>query len=142
MSDDLYRLLESLQVSRLNQSELSQLLDLPGEIRSQIEGLLDRRIQLIREIAALEDAGIVEASPYYRDEQYLYLIHPTQPDGSREREYIGNKPEKVQAALSRVERFKEHERKVRDLHEVEATIKFVINRLEGILNILRSGDRW
>lgn len=57
---------------------------------------------------ALKDQGTTNASPYYRQRKYLYLISPTF-QGQRERQYIGSDPFKVQAALASIERHKRRE---------------------------------
>ena len=74
---------------------------------------------------ALLALGITNAATYYRDGIYLYLIHPTQPDGTRQREYIGKDPAKIAAALARLDRSKEHA-------AVMAQIKSLASRLENV----------
>jgi hypothetical protein len=59
---------------------------------------------LAEEAARLEQLQPVRATPHWRKDRhgqprYLYLIHPTQDDGSRQREYIGADPDKQAEAL-------------------------------------------
>jgi hypothetical protein len=76
------------------------------------------------EAARLEGLQPVLASPYWRKDRhgqphYLYLIHPTQGDGSRRREYIGADPEAQAEALARIEA---HEKLVQvrtEIHEID-----------------------
>ena len=119
-----------------------EITDYPGLIAEQIQQLLDRRDELEAEIQELEDAGIAGANPHYREGKYLYLIYPTQPDSSRKREYIGNKPEAIQEALARVERFKIHATKSRELKGLESTLRSAGYELSQVLNHLRRDHRW
>lgn len=128
--------------STLTQDLLDSIDALPGAIEEQIQNLFKQRDQLIQEITELEELGIVQATPHYREGEYLYLIHPTQPDGSRKREYIGNKPHNIKVALDRVERFNQHSRKCRELQEVESKIKYIDRELRSLINRTKqSGTR-
>jgi hypothetical protein len=53
----------------------------------------------------LKDQGTTPASAYWRHDRYLYLIHPTF-QGTRERQYVGNDPDKIKLALASIERHK------------------------------------
>ena len=75
----------------------------------EIRAAIDAYRMLIEEIHAIEQQGITNASPYYRAEKYLYLVHPTAEDGSRQREYIGSNFARQTAALARVDRFHIHQ---------------------------------
>jgi len=57
--------------------------------------------------------------------RYLYLIHPTQHDGSRQREYIGADPDKQAEALARVEAYEK-------LVQVRDAIREIDHRLAAI----------
>lgn len=57
---------------------------------------------------ALRNQGTTDATAYWRQAKYLYLIHPTS-HGTRQRDYIGSDPAKVQAALASIERHKRHQ---------------------------------
>jgi hypothetical protein len=66
------------------------------------------------EAARLEQLRPVLATPYWRKDchgqpRYLYLIYPTQDDGSRKHEYIGADSDKQAEVLARV---KAHEKLV------------------------------
>jgi hypothetical protein len=120
-----------------NMESEHKITEYPDLIAEQIRALLHKRDALKVEIQELEDAGIAGANPHYREDKYLYLIYPTQPDGSRKREYIGNKPEAVQEALARVERFKVHATKSRELRDLESTLRSAGYELSQILERLR-----
>lgn len=65
-----------------------------------VQALLEKRRAILEEMERLEAQGLTDANPHWREGKYLYLIHPTQPDGSRRREYVGNDPERVGPALA------------------------------------------
>jgi hypothetical protein len=119
-----------------------EITEYPDLIAEQIRALLEKRDALKAEIQELEDAGIAGANPHYREGKYLYLIYPTQPDGSRKREYIGNKPQAIQEALARVQRFKIHATKSRELKDLESKLRSVGYELSQILNRLQRNHKW
>ena len=99
-------------------------------VDQSITYLRSRRETLEAEAARLEGLQPVLATPHWRKDRdgqprYLYLIHPTQDDGSRQREYIGADPEKQAEALARVEA---HDKLV----QVRAEIREVDHRLAAI----------
>ena len=57
------------------------------------------------EIEELEKSGISNASPWWKQGKYLYLVYKTDDDGNRQRQYIGSEPAAVEEALARIERF-------------------------------------
>lgn len=75
---------------------------------ADIEELHKELLQLEKEMAALEKAGLEYAAPHYREGKYFYLISSMR-DGQRERRYIGADPEKIRAALDAIERGKEYD---------------------------------
>ena len=76
-------------------------LDLFKQSLNHLDAIAHQIAGLDAQIAQVEAQGMVEATPYYRKEKYLYLIHP-QRNGERVREYIGADEEKQQEALRRV----------------------------------------
>jgi hypothetical protein len=92
--------------------------------------LRTRREALAREAARLEQLRPVLATPHWRKDRnsqprYLYLIHPTQDDGSRKREYIGADPDKQAEALARVKAWDE-------LQVVKNEGREIVHRLAAI----------
>jgi len=74
--------------------------------------LRTRRETLETEAACLKQLRPVLATPHWRKDRhgqprYLYLIHPTQDDGSRKRDYVGADPEARATALARVKAWDE-----------------------------------
>lgn len=87
--------------------------------------------------AELEKQEMNEASPYWHQDKYLYLIHRS-VDGYRARQYVGNDPEKIQAALASINRAGEHAatceklNAIRNrLHEAAFLVSQVGRKLEG-----------
>lgn len=77
-----------------------------------------------QEMQALEKAGLKYATPHYRAERYLYLIHP-QHNGERIREYVGADPAKITAALDAINRAHQFDRLAEGLAREEAKINAV-----------------
>ncbi len=87
-----------------------------------IESLAHAHQQIVSRMNDLERAGLIHATPHYRQGKYLYLIHPMK-DGERRREYIGADPGKIEKALEAVNR----------VHKYEA-LSHKLARLEGALS--------
>jgi hypothetical protein len=92
--------------------------------------LRSRRETLVEEATRLEQLQPVLAIPHWRKDRhgqprYLYLIHPTQGDGSRKREYIGTDPEAQVEALARVKAWDE-------LQTIESGMREIVHRLAAI----------
>ncbi len=107
------------------------LLDLVPITEPSIMRFLQIHDEITKRIAAIESLGIIDASPYYRDGTYLYLIHPMK-DGKREREYIGKDPTKVREALDKVERFKKWQDLQAKLHSLNQSYQSLEHHLQGI----------
>ena len=86
-------------------------------IADTLDTLAQQSADLAGIIATLENAGITNAQPYWmrKDDptgkpDQLELTHPTTSAYSRRtgrrREYIGTDPERIAAALGRIERYK------------------------------------
>lgn len=73
--------------------------------------------QLRRQIKELEAAGTMNATYYYRDGRYLYVNF--NEHGNRVRTYIGADPEKQQAAIADIERYRERATLLRQLDELQ-----------------------
>lgn len=96
--------------------------------------LRSRRETLVEEATRLEQLQPVLATPHWRKDRhgqprYLYLIHPTQDDGSRKREYIGADLEAQAEALARVKAWDE-------LQTVESEMREIVHRLAAITGYL------
>jgi hypothetical protein len=123
---------EQIILSSLPVDLAAHLVDRAALIAPAAAAALDRYYALVEQIQVLEAAGITNASPFYRDEKYLYLVHPTAPDGSRQREYIGANASKQTAALARLDRYRQHQ----DLTRRANTQREKINSAAHQINIL------
>jgi len=89
---------------------------------------------LLDQINAIVQAGIVIATPYIMDEKYMYLIHPTDPNtGERQREYIGADAAKQTEAYARIHRHKQHHDLCRQADRVKTNLKSISYELHRIL---------
>lgn len=84
--------------------------------------------RLVREV---EEQGIVDAKPHWKDGKYLYLIHPMK-DGERMREYVGADESKIQVALCKIENKARH----KILSEQLATARRQYSQLEYDLSYI------
>lgn len=82
-----------------------------------------------QEMQVLQKAGLKYATPHYRAERYLYLIHP-QHNGERIREYVGADPAKIAAALDAINRAHQFDRLAEDLKREEARMNEVEYQLD------------
>jgi hypothetical protein len=106
-----------------------QLINLPTQIAQLLDKTLAQLVLLQIHAANLVELGIVNASTYYRDGIYLYLVHPTASDGSRQREYVGKDPSKIAAALARIARREEHFKVTCQIKEIETHLDQVAYNL-------------
>ena len=96
-------------------SVVSKHMELQQEIQDKYKFHIVRYKQIQVEKDILELKGITHAIPSWRrnkkgEKKYLYLIHPTESDGSRKREYIGCDPQRIQNALAAVDRLAQLQR--------------------------------
>ncbi len=78
--------------------------------------------ELIAKIDNLKEQGMINASPWWKQGKYLYLVHPM-TNGHRKREYIGCDSFIIKEALAKIERWKELGR-----------IQFIVDKLERKIN--------
>lgn len=97
-----------------------------------ISRALKARELLVTEIRHLEEDGLANATPWYRDQKYLYLIYPTQANGERIREYIGADEEKKSAALRKIERY----RLWTELQRRLSVIDTCLDQAHGLMNMI------
>jgi hypothetical protein len=114
-------------------------------IADALAALYARADALAAEMEQLGAAGISDATPYWRknrdgEKTILTLTHSlsserVQSGGSRS-EYIGDKnasPEKVQAALDSLERYKKYLNLKNQLERIESTITINESSIDGLL---------
>lgn len=101
---------------------------------SQLEDQID---EMQVEINHLEAAGMINASEWWKDRKYLYLVHPVDPVGNRRRVYVGNDPQNVadaQAAIKRYEQWDKLQTKIRVLRDRHASTLSSLDRLAYLLS--------
>jgi len=114
-----------------------------GRVPSLIDQI-DREVARITErMTALRKAGLIYASPYWREKKYFYLIHPTTTEG-RKREYVGTDTAKIEQATAAIERATEYdllhaqrEQKLRELSHIEIQLGHVLARFDSMVTTRR-----
>jgi len=109
-----------------------------GDLDDAVQKAFHRLADLQTEATRLQTLNPVNATPHYHKDshgqaRYLYLIHP-QVNGERKRKYVGSKPERIAAALLRVQAH-------RDLVEVQRQAADVRSRLELVARYLEAALR-
>lgn len=120
-------LLEAARYPSLCTANPHALMNLIGQA---VAHLHTHRQTLQTEEARLLSLDPVQATPHYRrdasgEPKYLYLIHPTQANGQRRREYIGADPDAQAAARARLQAYN-------DLIQVQSLIATVTQHLDAI----------
>ena len=92
-----------------------------GRLLCSIQSLASKHDEILTRMKKLQDAGIIHATPHWRQDKYLYLIYPMRK-GERRREYIGADRYKIKDALAAVKRV--------DAYEI---LSQRLSRLENVL---------
>lgn len=79
--------------------------NLLNQIRQIMTEKTKRIEELQNQIDELTLKGIVKATLHYKAGKYLYLIHATQENGERVRQYVGAQPEKIKEAEKAIARY-------------------------------------
>lgn len=115
-----------------------------GNIQKQLSRLHQRVISIDVKMAQLEAQGMTNARPHWmrKDDHkpdQLELTHKINSDyykqNNTRREYIGVKPDKIEDALARVQRYKQHntlKQELRKLQEHIGAIERQIKNLEYV----------
>ena len=114
-------------------------MEITRAIRHKQENLISVLVQLLSEATRLELLDPANAKPYLHRSRYLYLIHP-QRNGKRVREYIGNKPEKIAAALARVQAHKDLVEVQRLAADARARLDLVARHLDAALRAAEGSE--
>jgi hypothetical protein len=96
------------------------------DVAQGLRALEAHLVTIQEQVADLEQAGVTEASPYWRKDKegnprILYLIHPSQ-NGQRKREYVGVDPAKQADALARVQRWEQRQRLLEQVNRLAARL--------------------
>lgn len=102
---------------------------------------LESHIESIEwEMSDLETQGMINASYWWKADQYLYLVHPVDDSGYRKREYIGNDPDKIAAAKAAVERYESWTKLSVKLEVLKGKRLHVMASANNILYLLKSSQ--
>jgi hypothetical protein len=96
------------------------------DVAQGLRALEAHLVAIQEQVADLERAGVIEATPYWRKDKegnprILYLIHPSQ-NGQRKREYVGVDPAKQADALARVQRWEQRQRLLEQANRLAARL--------------------
>ncbi len=96
-----------------------------GEFPSLIETLERQITQIAQNMDALKKAGLVYATPHWREGKYFYLLHPQKPGQKRNREYVGCDPQRIEAAKQAIARAKQYDEFGQELSKLQYRIEQV-----------------
>ena len=116
---------------------LNQLSRLAAGVVPALDIVKEKRAALAREVAALERAGILEATPFYNKGKYLYLSYPMRR-GERKREYVGADQTHITKALGKIERFKKHSELSREIVAIDVAFQGASRALQDFYYALDS----
>ena len=103
----------------------------------KISTLLARHAALTAQQRALREAGIIDATPYWHQGKYLYLIYPTK-DGKRRRDYVGADQRNCAPIIAALKRAQRHQRIAARLQHLETQLReamFLVDRLVWVMSI-------
>ncbi len=101
-------------------------------IHDQLDRLKLLRSHLLTELEQMSDLPRIDATPFWHQGRYLYLIQP-QINGKRTRRYIGSQPDKVKDALAAIRRHQRYEQIQQELQQIDSQIRAAGFRLDGFL---------
>jgi hypothetical protein len=106
------------------------------DVAQGLRALETHLVAIQEQVADLEQAGVTEASPYWRKDKegnprILYLIHPSQ-DGQRKREYVGVDPAKQVDALARVQRWEQRQRLIKQANQLTSRLSQIYADVHAI----------
>ncbi|MDO5693666.1 MAG: hypothetical protein Q4G70_14530 [Pseudomonadota bacterium] len=99
----------------------------------------EQRKCLEREMRKLRSKGLSYAKPHWRDDKYLYLLHPSKVGEPRRREYVGTDPKRIAAAQAAIGRAEQYDALAHQLRQVEGAIERAAGALSAAVNAL---ERW
>lgn len=92
--------------------------------------LVERYHSLGTSIAQLTASGCIDATEYWRDQKYLYLLYPMR-GGLRKKKYIGNHPLRVEEARQKLQNYKNRLSLIATQENVQAEIDLIeLNSIE------------
>ncbi|QQD20353.1 PAS domain S-box protein [Oceanospirillaceae bacterium ASx5O] len=122
----------SQQQHHLNVHEQQSLGNKVEWIHDQLDRLKLLRSHLLTELEQMSDQPRIDATPFWHQGRYLYLIQP-QINGKRTRRYIGSQPDNVKDALAAIRRHQRYEQIQQELQHIDSQIRAAGFRLDGFL---------
>lgn len=92
-------------------------------------------------MTALQQAGLIYASEYWRSDKYLYLIYPSR-DGQRERKYVGADEAKIAEAKAAMQRAKDYDSLAAQASAIERKLFGGCGRLREAVALLSGARTW
>jgi len=71
-------------------------------IERSLKALEGSIAEIEQEIQVLDRKTLQDASEWWKDGKYLYLVYPADKSGNRKREYIGSDPRRIAEARERI----------------------------------------
>lgn len=81
-----------------------------NSIETSLQALESSIAEIDREIQALDKKNLSDASEWWKDGKYLYLVYATDKSGDRKREYIGSEPGRIFEARERIAEYRLREK--------------------------------
>lgn len=125
--------MEATQPDNLN--AFTQIDSLLNELRAILLMNISTHGAITAQIKSLDGEDTLNASPYWLNGVYLYLVHPQTPEKKRWRQYVGNDPARVEKALQRVSRSKRHARLSKEKCEMERRANCLVRQLTKSINL-------
>lgn len=73
-----------------------------NSIETSLKALESSIAEIEQEIQVLDQKDLSDASEWWKDGKYLYLVYATDKAGKRKREYIGSDPKQIAEARERI----------------------------------------
>lgn len=109
-------------------SEIRQILALDAATYTEVTARL----------SALEEAGEIERfSLFWLNGEYLYLARPQTPERKRWRQYVGNKKERIDAAVNAFNRRVQHDRLLKEKRTLERRAARLFKLLIKFIRVTR-----
>ncbi|WP_430460914.1 PAS domain S-box protein [Thalassolituus sp. LLYu03] len=120
------------QIYLQNMGDQQLLGDKVERIHDQLERLKVLRTHLLGEADDMQDLPRIDATPFWHQGRYLYLIEP-QKNGKRKRQYVGSDPDKVKGALAAMRRQQRYQQVQQELTQIEHQIRNATFKLDSFL---------
>jgi len=128
---------DGLQDKTAAQTSLQRLEMNLSVLPKKISTLQARYMALSKQKHALLETGIIDATPYWHQDKYLYLIYPMK-GGQRRRDYVGADPRKCAPIIAAVRRAQRHQQIEVRLQHLETQLReamFLVDRLLWVMSI-------